>query len=312
MAKLTEEMIKEARKMDVLTYLKTFEPNELVQISDYMYSTKTHDSLKISNGKWMWWSRGFGGHTALDYLIKVRGLGFREAVQMITGQVAKQPPVSLYPGKKELRLPEKSDTNDKVIKYLTGRGIDEEIIKECIEKGIIYQAKSYGNVVFVGKDEEGKPRYATFRSCSSARIMGDVGGSRKDYSFRLMTEDNANLHLFESAIDLLSYATIAKRNGRDYRNYNLVSLGGIYVPKGEKAMTRPKAIEMLFRPGNKIKRIYIHFDNDDAGRNASVKLKELLDKQFEVKDAPPPYGKDFNDYLQQFLELEKEKEAWPK
>ena len=76
MAKLTEEMIKEARKMDVLTYLKTFEPNELVQISDHMYSTKTHDSLKISNGKWMWWSRGFGGHTALDYLIKVRGLGF--------------------------------------------------------------------------------------------------------------------------------------------------------------------------------------------------------------------------------------------
>lgn len=312
MGKLSEEVIKEARKMDVLTYLKMNEPDELVQISEHMYSTKTHDSLKISNGKWMWWSRGFGGHTALDYLIKVKGMGFREAVQVITGQVAKQPPVSLYPGKKELRLPEKSDTNDKVIKYLTGRGIDEWIIRECIEKGFIYQAKSYGNVVFVGKDEEGKVRYATFRSCSSSRIMGDVGGSRKDYSFRLMAEDNANVHLFESAIDLLSYATIAKRNGRDYRNNNLVSLGGIYVPKGEKAMTRPKAIEMLFRPGNKIKRIYLHFDNDEVGRKAAEKLKELLEKQFEVRDAPPPYGKDFNDYLQQYLELEKEKAAWPK
>lgn len=312
MAKFTEEMIKEARKMDVLTYLKTYEPNELVQISEHMYSTKTHDSLKISNGKWMWWSRGFGGHTALDYLIKVKGMGFREAVQVITGQVAKQPPVSLYPGKKELRLPEKSDTNDKVIQYLKGRGIDEEIIRECIEKDLIYQAKSYGNVVFVGKDEEGKVRYAAFRSCSPSRIMGDVGGSRKDYSFRLMAEDNANIHLFESAIDLLSYATIVKRNGRDYHNYNLVSLGGIYVPKGEKAMTRPKAIEMLFRPGNKIKRIYLHFDNDEVGRKAAEKLKELLEKQFEVRDAPPPYGKDFNDYLQQYLELEKEKAAWPK
>ena len=110
--------------------------------------------------------------------------------------MAKQPPVSLYPERKELHLPQKSENNDKVIKYLTGRGIDEEIIRECIEKDLIYQAKSYGNVVFVGKDEEGKVRYAAFRSCSPSRIMGDVGGSRKDYSFRLMAEDNANVHLF--------------------------------------------------------------------------------------------------------------------
>ena len=54
--------------MDLLTYLKNYEPYELVHFSGNTYTTRTHDSLKISNGKWMWWSRGIGGRSALDYL----------------------------------------------------------------------------------------------------------------------------------------------------------------------------------------------------------------------------------------------------
>ena len=65
-------MIAEAKQMDLLTYLQNYEPQELVHISGNVYCTKTHDSLKISNGKWCWHSRGIGGRSALDYLIKVR------------------------------------------------------------------------------------------------------------------------------------------------------------------------------------------------------------------------------------------------
>lgn len=46
-------------------------------------------------GKWMWWSRGIGGRSALDYLIKVRGYDFVQAVQTIAEQAAIQPPVSV-------------------------------------------------------------------------------------------------------------------------------------------------------------------------------------------------------------------------
>ena len=53
------ETVEKAREMDLLTYLQNYEPNELVRLSDGTYCTRTHDSLKISNGKWMWWSRGF-------------------------------------------------------------------------------------------------------------------------------------------------------------------------------------------------------------------------------------------------------------
>lgn len=71
MAFIPPETIEKARQVDLLTYLKTCEPNELVHISGNHYCTREHDSLKISNGKWYWFSRGFGGYNALDYLIKV-------------------------------------------------------------------------------------------------------------------------------------------------------------------------------------------------------------------------------------------------
>ena len=82
---IVPEIITEARRMDLLTYLRAYEPNELVRFSGNTYTTRTHDSLKISNGKWMWWSRGIGGNSALDYLVKVKGLSFLEAVETIMG-----------------------------------------------------------------------------------------------------------------------------------------------------------------------------------------------------------------------------------
>ena len=47
---LSKEQIAAAREMDLLTYLRRFEPEELVHIGGDTYATRTHDSLKISNG----------------------------------------------------------------------------------------------------------------------------------------------------------------------------------------------------------------------------------------------------------------------
>ena len=122
--------------MDLLTYLQYYEPQELVRFSGNVYTTRTHDSLKISNGKWCWWSRNIGGRSALDYLIKVRGMTLPEAVLQIDGQAAVMPPVSPKVQKpvepKKLLLPEKNENNDHVITYLMGRGIHREIIDYCI------------------------------------------------------------------------------------------------------------------------------------------------------------------------------------
>jgi len=60
MAYYQPEEIRKAKEMDLYTYLKNYEPDELVHFSRDTYMTRTHDSLKISNGKWYWFSRGIG------------------------------------------------------------------------------------------------------------------------------------------------------------------------------------------------------------------------------------------------------------
>ena len=45
------ETIEKARQVDLLTYLRACEPDELVHISGDHYCIREHDSLKISNGK---------------------------------------------------------------------------------------------------------------------------------------------------------------------------------------------------------------------------------------------------------------------
>ena len=49
MGYVTREMIDRAKKMDLLTYLQTYEPQELVHFGGNTYCTREHDSLKISN-----------------------------------------------------------------------------------------------------------------------------------------------------------------------------------------------------------------------------------------------------------------------
>ena len=231
---IAPELIIQAKQMDLLTYLKNYEPYELVKYSGNTYCTRTHDSLKISNGKWIWWSRGIGGRSALDYLIKVKGYSFLEAVETIIGHTAIQAPVYEKPQPKEenkpLLLPEKCASNIVITEYLFGRGIDFEIINYCISNDLIFESLPYHNVVFVGYDEKKEPKYAAYRSTNKRRIMGDCSGSKKDYSFRLGKENLEEVHLFECAIDLLSYATLAKLNGQDWKEMSFVSLSGVYSP----------------------------------------------------------------------------------
>ena len=48
------------------------------------------------------------------------------------------------------------------------------------------------------------------------RFIGETNGSDKNYSFSIFTEKpNDTVHLFESAIDLLSYATLQKLEGKE-------------------------------------------------------------------------------------------------
>ena len=298
---IAPEVITEAKRMDLLTYLREYEPGELVKFSSNTYTTRTHDSLKISNGKWMWWSRGIGGKSALDYLIKVRGMDFVQAVQTIMGNGSVSFPtyenIKSYE-EQPLLLPEKSPTTDVVFDYLFGRGIDYEIINHCLEQELIIESLPYHNAVFIGYDENKEPKYAAYRATNQSRIMGDCTGSKKQYYFRLTAENTGEVHLFECAIDLLSYATLMKLEGKDWRQFNLVSLAGVYSPKQKIEDSKvPVTLGRLLEKDKTIKRIVLHLDNDIAGRKATKALQTILSDNYEVVDDPPQYGKDVNDFL---------------
>lgn len=304
------EQIERAKQMDLLTYLQTYEPHELVRFCGNVYTTRTHDSLKISNGKWCWWSRNIGGRSALDYLIKVRSMTLPEAVIQIDGQAAIMPPVPSkaqeYVEPKKLLMPEKSENNDRVITYLIGRGIHKDIIDYCIQTKRLYESHDYHNAVFVGFDRHGTPKYATLRGTFDKRYMGEANGSDKHYSFSIPARNECyKLHLFESAIDLLSYGTLEMISSRDWMRENHLSLAGIYKPKQNiEDSTPPAALLQFLKEFPQIDSIALHLDNDTAGRLAAKTIQTILPSSYTVSDEPPKHGKDYNDNLKIVLGIQ--------
>ena len=295
------ETIERARQMDLLTYLQTFEPDELVHIGGNHYCTREHDSLKISNGKWYWFSRGFGGYNALDYLIKVKEIPFMEAVERIAGQTAYLAPTRVDSPKpkreKILLLPKSYRWATNAYNYLRSRGIDGALIDYCIQTGRLYESMPYHNVVFIGLDKYNKPRYANLRGINSD-FVGEATGSDKRFSFSIPAQNSTTLHLFESAIDLLSYATLVKQKGGYWQQDHLVSLAGVYKPKENlQESSLPLTLKRYLSEYPNIQRIALRLDNDKAGGYMAKALVELLSDKYEVSVQPPPCGKDYNDYL---------------
>ena len=298
---VSKEQIAQAREMDLLTYLRRCEPEELVRFSGDTYTTKTHDSLKISNGRWCWWSRGIGGATALDYLIHVQGLSLPDAVERISG--TDQSHVERHSEKERIppqfRLPPKHADNRRVFSYLKGRGIDPEIIGYCMEQGQLYEDAVHHNCVFVGYQGD-IPRYAALRSTlPGSAFMGDVPGSDKRFSFAVpkLAGSNPALCVFEGAIDALSYLTLLKDRGNDWRKANTLSLSGVYGPKHSGEMKLPRALEHYLMESPSIETIILCLDSDDTGRLASAAMQRLL-TGYTVLDNPPHGAKDYNELLQ--------------
>lgn len=301
-----KETIAKAREIDLLSYLECADPFELVKNGPNSYKTKSHDSLKISNGKWYWWSKGVGGSSAIDYLVNVKGLLFTDAIEMVikNGFVDNEYCPPLPTTNKELVLPSKHFSSDKVLIYLTGRGIDKGIVKSLIKSGHIYEnhrnvsgvRKPYINAVFVGFDENDISKYASIRGIDSD-YKGEAKGSDKSYSFSVSPNTKiSKLSIFESAIDLLSYMTLNMMENKPYMNEHLLSLGGVYLPKKESAKV-PESIIRYTKSHPEIKEISLNLDNDSAGRISSESLISALSKKYVCTDNPPKFGKDYNDYL---------------
>lgn len=305
---ISAEDILAARQIDLLSYLQTYEPGELVKLPGNNYCTREHDSLKISNGKWHWFSRGIGGRSALDYLVKVKEMPFTDAVRLLTGapiQTYVPPKERAAPKERKLLLPEVDSNCDDVKKYLQGRGIHPTIIDYCIENKLLFQTVNYKNALFVGYDNTGKPRYGALRSTFSA-YKSEATGSDKRYSFSIAANPTADtVHVFESAIDLLSFATLQLYEGGDWKSMSMLSLAGVFAPKRQGVV--PLALSRFLSENPHIKTLRLHLDNDEVGRAAAAGIVEGLN-DYTVIDESPGSGKDVNEQLQLKVGLMKRKE----
>ena len=194
------------------------------------------------------------------------------------------------PGKEGFVLPEKNANTCLVESYLRKRGISQEILDLCIDHDLLYESARYHNAVFVGCDPHGIPRHATQRGISpDSHFRRDASRSNKRYTFSLPARSTSDrLFVFEGAIDLLSHATIDQLTGKEWQHVHRISLGGL----------APLAMDQCLKDHPEIRHITLCLDNDEPGRSA-VKLftDNLTSSGFQVQDAPPPTGKDYNEYL---------------
>lgn len=300
----TDEEKARAKQWDLVSYLQTYEPDELIRRGNE-YITRTHDSLVISkNGKWHWCSQGFGGKTALSYLIDVKGMDYQSAMLhllgehvQLTGQTSLPPPKQTATAPKEKKpfaLPTPYGNCKRVFAYLhQTRCIEPEIILACMRDGTIYESKEHHNCVFVGRDEQGKARFASQRG-TYGDFKNDIESSEKAYGFFLPAAEQPcpSLAVFESPIDALSHATLQYMKApNDWSNINRLSSSGTNeIPIRQFLLTHPETKDIL-----------LCYDNDVAGLIRRMpRIKENLEKDFpglKITIDPPPQEKDYNAYL---------------
>lgn len=306
---VSKEQIERARRFDLLTYLQQREPHELVRLSSAVYSLKSHDSLKISNGKWYQWSTGIGGVSALDYLVKVKGVGFVTAVLQVlecgSFVVPEKPHMPKPIEQAYFVSPTPYVNNKRVRTYLMERGISEDLIDVCIDMGLLYEDTRH-NCVFVGFDKTGTPKYAMLRSSDkSSTFLREAEGSDKRYAFCLASQQSETLYLFESAIDCLSFITLERMKNSNCEMHNYLSLSGVYQPKKELAETAlPVALAQFLEDNSQIQHIALCLDNDEAGRKAATAICALLPATYTTELLPPEIGKDYNEQLMMQKQIE--------
>lgn len=298
---IPKKQVERARSLDLLSYFMNYDPDELDRKSRNEYRTKKYSSLVLSNGGWKSFTRGCSGYSALDFFIKHEKMSFLDACHKILDLMDSKEPV-LVPFKQKQKydfyLPKESINNNKVIDYLVNkRCIDREIVQDFIEIGLIYEADKDHSVVFIGQNIFGEAKHATKRSIDG-NWKRDVAGSNKRFSFSYYGRQSNQLHVFEAPIDLLSYLTIIKQKGLDYKQGNYVSINGAFkFPEDRTNMVLPVALEQYLLNHTDIKGIRLHLDNDQTGQECSEIIRILLHEKYEVINDSPTKYKDINDML---------------
>ena len=178
MAHLEEDIIERAKNTDMIALLESEEGFSFKSTyGEREFKCIEHNSLVVNGNRrrWYWNSRQVGGNNAIDYLVKIRGMNFRDAVlhlvgdreqtaympirKAVTENVSVSKPVR-FVLPEQAHFPDGRRNYSNIIAYLNkGRGIDMNIINTLIASGKIYQGVQYNGLHIVGYNDEGMAFY---------------------------------------------------------------------------------------------------------------------------------------------------------
>ena len=270
----------------------------------HYHTLKEMDSIRIyERSHWCRFSRrydkGENGGSQIDFLLVFAGMDVKEAVFWLLDFVGYHREKSVRKiqntvshqkkeeQKKPFVLPEFAGSNAYLYRYLEHeRGIARPVIDFFVGKGILYEAKNYHNIVFVGTDRDGVPKFASMRGVFDKDGKGfkcDVAGNDKRYGFHLHYGKSKKVVVFEAAIDLMSYITMFPKD-----RASMLALG----------MLADAPLETFLAEHPEVEEIQFCLDNDGPGRKAAASLQEKYTEkgyQTDVFLPPEPY-KDFNQW----------------
>ena len=275
----TQAQIDKANAVDLEKFLRA--QGETLVRSGKEYRWKAHDSLTVCGNKWFRHSQSKGGFP-VDFVMEFYGKSFPEAVQMLTGEPGEAQPEADSAPSPAFRLPLRNVTNANILNYLTQeRKLSPSLVNFFIAAGDIYEDAAHHNVVFVGRDADGHPCYASSRGIRE-KFRQDAAGAEKAFGFAHRGTDK-QLLVFEASIDLLSFIELFPKN---WQQHNYLSLGGV----------SGKALRQFLSERSDVERVFLCLDADKAGEDACKRLAALLPDTVSVTRIQPCM-KDWNDVL---------------
>ena len=275
----TQAQIDKANAVDLEKFLRA--QGETLVRSGKEYRWKAHDSLTVCGNKWFRHSQSKGG-LPVDFVMEFYGKSFPEAVQMLTGEPGEAQPEADSAPSPAFRLPLRNVTNANILNYLTQeRKLSPSLVNFFIAVGDIYEDAAHHNVVFVGRDADGHPRYASSRGIHE-KFRQDAAGAEKAFGFAHRGTDK-QLLVFEAPIDLLSFIELFPKN---WQQHSYLSLGGV----------SGKALRQFLSERSDVERVFLCLDADKAGEDACKRLAALLPDTVSVTRIQPCM-KDWNDVL---------------
>lgn len=250
------------------------------------------EKISIEDQKFFNFNQNQGGGGAIDLVMHIENLDFKQAVSWLGGNIDKHLAIGAAMSharhtaqnavKQPIPLPEPDEKNWPTVKtyLIEQRGLNPTVVDWLHKKQMVF-ADARENACF---------RYGTKgveRSGTRPGVKWKNFAGTKKQGFLLRSKKNApGVVIVESALDAIAFAQLKAIDLRlkDYRDFDVIAVGG----------TGNQLVSSLV---SQYQRIAIGFDNDlnGQGDKGYQAIKALLPSVERIKPEPP--YKDWNDYL---------------